>query len=229
MIDSVAQKKFLLLLLVASAAGIAYFKRERVNLTPSPCSVEAREISQNVVQENEPKTWCLSGLTEPAIRWQWSPDGSQFAYALPDKDQPTRQLSGRMGYIEVNRLNWYIMNANGTGHKRFSTPDPFAFQFSPDGQYAVYSTYNDYGKSKHEVVKIRNESLVCRYELDNLWYHASQPPCDVITLKNGDLWDIKTEANRSACEFHVTSWGWSDSLEEWGCRELLAEGKTNNA
>jgi hypothetical protein len=200
---------------------MAYFKIKQVNLTVGPCPTGAREISQNIEQENEHTTWCLSGLTRPAIRWQWSPDGSQFAYALPDKHQPTRQLSGRFGYTEVDHLNWYIMNANGTRRRRFSAPDPFGFQFSPDGQYAVYSTYNDYGKSQNEIVEIRSESLVCRYERNNLWYNTAQPPCDAIRLKNGDLWDIKTEVNRSACEFYVTSWGWHENLEANGCRELL--------
>jgi hypothetical protein len=200
---------------------INYIKRRQANLTPGSCPASAREISQTLLRESDQTTWCLSNLPEPPIYWQWSPDGNRFAYALQDKKRPTRRLSGRMGYLEVNNFNWYVMNGDGSGHKRFSSPDPFWFTFSPDGQYAVYSTYNDYGRNKYEVVKIDNESLVCRYDQHNLWYYAGRPPCNAVKLKNGSIWDIEREANQGACEYHVTSWGWTKMLDERGCRTLL--------
>lgn len=218
------QLRFQLLVLSAIAiciVGIVYIRKPQVNLTAGACPEKTPEISQTITRESDQTSWCLSGLPEQTIHWQWSPDEDHFAYALQDKSHPTRQLSGRMGYIKVDNLNWYVMNSDGSRHRRFSAPDPFWFTFSPDGQYAVYSTYNDYGQSKFEVVKIRSNSLVCRYERFNLWYHEGQPTCNSVELENGGIWDIETEINRDACEFHVTTWKWADWLEDHGCRELL--------
>ncbi|MFO7537551.1 MAG: hypothetical protein R6X32_05775 [Chloroflexota bacterium] len=213
----------LVVIIATGAATIAYIKKERAILTTGICPTSAPQTSQTIIRESDQTSWCLSGLSEPVIQWQWSPDGSLFAYALQDKDNPTRQLSGRWGYVEVTNLNWYVMNHNGSRHKSFSAPNPAWFTFSPDGQYAVYITYNDYGRTKQEIVKISNESLVCRYEQYNLWYSAGNPSCDGIKLKTGAIWNIEKEVNKSACTFHVTSWGWSNMLDERGCRLLLKD------
>ena len=117
---------------------------------------------QTIERKTDNTTWCLSNLPRTAVHWQWSPDNSRFAYALQDENNPTRQLSGRWGYAEIDNLNWYVMNGTGGWHKRFSEPNPYFFSFSPDGQYAEYSTYNDYGNSKIEIVKVANGALVCQ-------------------------------------------------------------------
>ncbi|MEJ2750115.1 MAG: hypothetical protein P8183_19750 [Anaerolineae bacterium] len=224
-LNKLRQPRFQLLVLAViaiSVVGIVYFQRRQVNLTSGACPVETAEINQSIVRKSDQTTWCLSGLTEQAIQWQWSPDGERFAYALQDKKDPTRQLSPREGYTEVANLNWYVMNSDGSRHKRFSAPDPYQFQFSPDGQYADYVTYDDYGHTKHEIVSIRTSWLICRFETYNGWYSESKPPCNTVQLKDGTLWNIQAEVNRVACVYYVTYWKWDEDAEENGCRELLA-------
>lgn len=212
----------LLILLVFCLSWLLYRSYTAVSLTSGACATEERPLYQTIIRETDSTTWCLSGLPRTAIRWQWSPDRRFFAYALQDKNNPTSHLSGRWGYAEIDLLNWYIMNADGTGHRQFSAPDPHYLRFIANGEYAEYTTYNDYGRSEHEVVNIPDGSLVCRYNLYNLWYSEGKPPCSNIQLSNGTMWDIKTERTRSACEFHITSVGWFDQLNYHNCRELLA-------
>lgn len=209
------------IIVIAGTGWLLYQSYTAPSLTTGECTSQEKPIYQTIERKTDNTTWCLSGLPRTAIHWQWSPDNGRFAYALQDKNNPTRQLSGRWGYAEIDNLNWYIMKGTGGGHRRFSEPDPHFFSFSPDGQYAEYSTYNDYGKNKYVIVKIANNHLICRYELYNLWYSEGTPPCNNIKLRDGTIWDIRTEQNRDACEYHVTAWQWFDQLEKQGCRELL--------
>ncbi|GAB4267743.1 MAG: hypothetical protein Kow0080_10040 [Candidatus Promineifilaceae bacterium] len=220
-----SSKKNLILLIgtiFTAIAVITHYKNVRVMLIPGKCPPSLnKNTGQTIIRESDQTTWCLLGVTEPIIRWQWSPDNSHFAYAIQDKHNPSRQLSGRWGYINVESLNWFVMNTSGFSAKRFTIADPHYFTFSPDGEYAIISRYADYGRNKYDVVEISNERIICRYERFNLWYYKGEPPCDDISLKNGERWDIKAETNREACEFHVSSWGWNDYLIENGCVEAL--------
>lgn len=213
---------FLLILLLLFGGGLLYYYFYKpVKLQSGACTSKDSPVHQTLVRKTDNTYWCLSGLHRKAIRWQWSPDHHLFAYALQDQTQPVRRLSGRHGYIEVDNLNWYIMNANSTRHRRFSEPDPFYFSFSADVQYAVYTTYNDYGNTKREIVKVSNGSLVCRYGTYALWYTEGVPPCDNVRFRNRSLWDIQAEYDRRACEYYRLDSGWRDPATNQYCRELL--------
>jgi hypothetical protein len=210
------------IIVIMGTGWLLYQAYTAPSLTSGACTSSEKPVYQTIERETDHTIWCLSNLRRSAIRWQWSPDNSRFAYALQDKFRPTRQLSGRWGYIHVDNLNWFVMSATGFGHKRFSTPDPFGFSFSPDGQYATFAVYNDYGTTRYEIVKISGGQVVCRYHRYNLWYGEDDPPCEGVKLKDGRIWNIKEDVNRSACEYHVRDLGWPDFLKENGCEDLLA-------
>lgn len=209
--------------IVILSLGLLIFYRSQsiISLAEGACSIINSENAQEIIRESDETAWCLSGVAQPVIDWQWSPDGELLAYAVADANNPERQLSGRWGYAKLPNYNWYLLDANGANHRRFRAPEPFGFSFSQDGQYATFPTYSDYGTTRVEVIHVRSEKLVCRYSSFNLWYSEEEPPCPAIQLKNGEIWDIRTETNRSACEYHVENWGWSEHLEQNGCRELL--------
>lgn len=200
-------------------------RQRQVQLTKGSCPNSAAETNYTFTRETDNTTWCLSNLSETPIFTHWSQDGSRMAYAFRDKTNPSRQLSPRWGSIYVDNLNWYLINSDGSGHRRFSIPEPHTFHFSPDGQYADYSTYNDYGQTKSKIIKIEDGSLICEYSNGNLWYYEGIPPCNDILLKNGELWDIESKENRAACQYWVDMYGSFPRERASECEKLFEDAE----
>jgi hypothetical protein len=115
-----------------------------------------------------------------------------------------------------------VIDADGSNYKRFARPDPYYFTFSPDGQYASYRNHAYDIASHREVISVETEDLICRYGIYSVWYFEENPPCDGVKLKDGSIWDIQSEVNFDGCKYFVSNWGWNETIEENGCRELLA-------
>ena len=202
------------------ATGYYGYTRRPVTLNTGECCLFSGIVDQTLVRESDNTTWCLSGVRREAIYWQWSPDNGRFAYALQDENEPSRQIKGG---TNLPNLNWYIMDANGSDHKRFSRPDPYYFTFSSDGQYAKYRDRSYDITTYYEVISVETEDLICRYGVYSVWYFEENPSCKDVKLKDGSIWDIESEVDFNGCKYYVSTWGWSDQMERNGCRELLAE------
>ncbi len=150
---------------------------------------------------------CLIVPTDmPFQTWRWSADGSTLAFALHD---PTITRPAGMGKFPGQPLtiHWYVMERNGRSATELTVAYNQGLSLSPEGKYVNIS----YRCSAdligcHDIYKTRSQEKICSYRTYTVWFFDSD--CQELTLKNGEVWDIEYEVNKSGCESFQRS-GWN--------------------
>jgi hypothetical protein len=175
-----------------------------VQLLEKTCSGIAN--GNDITGADEENELCLIIETErPFLTWRWSDDGSTLAFALHD---PTITRPAGMGKFPSQPLttDWYVMERNNRNATEFTTAHNKGLSLSPDGEYGVVSYLCSADTTGcHDVYTTRTQKYICSYKTYTVWFSGSD--CPELILKNGEVWDLKYERNKSGCEyFHRNGW-----------------------
>jgi hypothetical protein len=173
-------------------------------LLEEPCNGIAN--GNDITDVDEETGLCLIVETErPFLTWRWSDDGSTLALALHD---PTIIRPAGMGKFPSQLLttDWYIMDRNNHSATEFTAAHNRGLSLSPDGKYAVVSYLCSADTTGCADVYItRTQKHICSYKTYTVWFGDSD--CPELILKNGEVWDIEYERNKSGCEYYNSN-GW---------------------
>lgn len=155
---------------------------------------------------DEQAEMCLVVASDmPVQSWQWSADGSTLAFALHD---PTVTRPAGIGKFASHPLtiHWYVMERNGRNATEFPVAYNRGLSLSPDAKFIVVSYLCSANTTAcHEIYETNSQQKVCSYRTNNVWFSDSN--CTDLILKNGEIWDIEYEVNKSGCEYFQSS-GW---------------------
>lgn len=197
--------KYLLLFLIL-AIIVSCGPGETVQILPGACEAESMRGFTITGSDDESELCLVTGSEQEVIDWVWSEDGSVFAYALQDVTVTRPAFSGRTGYYRPPATNWYIADGDGSDVRRFPLGDNNGLRFSPDGKYAIVQIGCYYTTCQHTVYEVRNNRRICEYETRTVW--MGETDCPVLTLENGQTWDIREMVTNAGCVYYERS-GWS--------------------
>jgi hypothetical protein len=192
---------FVLLVFLALSACLA---KTSTQLLAGPC--DGIKDGNSIMDVDGETEMCLIVPTDmPFQTWRWSADGSTLAFALHD---PTITRPAGLGKFPGHPLtiHWYVMERNGRSATELTTAYNQGLSLSPDGKYVVVDHLCSADTTVcHDIYQTRNQKKVCSYKTYTVWFGDSD--CSELNLKNGDVWDIKYEVNKSGCEYFQRS-GW---------------------
>lgn len=158
---------------------------------------------------DEETEMCLAVSTDMPLRsWHWSADGSTFAFALHDPTITRPAGTGKFAGRPLT-IHWYVMERNDRSATELTVAYNRTLSLSPDGKFIVVSFLCSADTTAcHEIFETNSQQRVCSYRTNTVWFLDSD--CPDLTLKNGEIWDIEYEVDKSGCELFQSS-GWDTS------------------
>lgn len=164
------------------------------------------EGGYKIMDVDEETEMCLVVSSDmPVQSWQWSNDGSILAFALHDPTITRPAGTGKFAGRPLT-IHWYFMERNGRSATELTVAYNRGLSLSPDGKFIVVSFLCSADTTAcHEIYETNSQQRVCSYRTNTVWFSDSD--CTDLTLKNGGIWDIEYEVNKSGCEyFHSNGW-----------------------
>lgn len=183
---------FLILMTLVSCSH-----NQSVQILPGACEATNPQGATITGSDGESEFCLVTESEQEVISWSWSEDGEAFAYALHNATVTRPALSGRWGYYRPPATHWYIADGNGNNVRRFPVADNHKLNFSPDGKYAIVDVGCYYTTCQHVVYEVNSSRRICEYKTETVWF--SETDCPVLTLENGQIWDIQEMVNESGC------------------------------
>lgn len=164
------------------------------------------EGGHTIMDYDEQTEMCLVVDSDmPVQSWQWSADGSTLAFALQDTTVTRPAQIGKFTGRPLT-IHWHVMERNGRNATELTVAYNRGLSLSPDAKFIVVSYLCSANTTTcHEIYETNNQQKVCSYRTNTVWFSDSD--CTDLILKNGEIWDIEYEVNKSGCKyFQISGW-----------------------